>query len=151
MGTVFLKTETDTLPGLGLPPVVAWGVMKTAWDVSEANKRIGVLGEQHSESRVPLDLAAFRQWKILFDYVTAGPQPEGYLSSADSASGSLRSMTVPISQSASHEADIAEPSPEVLNWDVCITAPRPRASGVVRVRMRHAGRSKPIPSEDPFC
>lgn len=39
---------------------------------------------------------------------------------------------------------------DVLDWDFSTPAPPPYRSGTVRARLRFAGRSKPIPVEDPM-
>ncbi len=39
---------------------------------------------------------------------------------------------------------------DILNWDVAITPPPPRRSGIIRVRLIYKGRSKPMPIEDPL-
>jgi hypothetical protein len=38
---------------------------------------------------------------------------------------------------------------DVLNWDAAIEVPAPRRSGTIRASLDRAGRSRPIPVEDP--
>ncbi len=39
---------------------------------------------------------------------------------------------------------------DILKLDVVTVAPPPRRSGIIRVKLIHKGRSKPIPIEDPW-
>jgi Arc/MetJ-type ribon-helix-helix transcriptional regulator len=44
----------------------------------------------------------------------------------------------------------AEDASDTLNWDDLIPEPPTRPSGRVRVRLKTAGRDRPLPAEDPW-
>ncbi|MBK8183314.1 MAG: hypothetical protein IPK63_10660 [Candidatus Competibacteraceae bacterium] len=39
---------------------------------------------------------------------------------------------------------------EVLDWDYSMSAPPPRASGTIPVKLEYMGRGKPLPADDPW-
>jgi hypothetical protein len=38
---------------------------------------------------------------------------------------------------------------EMLDWDLWLPTPPPRPQGTIQVQFVHAGRSRPVPVEDP--
>jgi hypothetical protein len=51
---------------------------------------------------------------------------------------------------ASTVLSLSKEDQDLLEWDVHIeTSPPPRRSGIVKVRFKYIGRSKPIPIDDP--
>jgi hypothetical protein len=72
------------------------------------------------------------------------------MSSADERFMDVRSSQVPVDVHVT-SVDAANNESDVFDWGNLIPVPPPRPGGHVRVRLKKAGRSQPVPAEDPWA